>query len=72
MNKQLNNNNKIRHKAKRALRPLESGGGALPTRTVNKHAGQRRQERQHLPSNLGEGKACNSGCPVESSTGVVG
>jgi hypothetical protein len=35
--------------------------------TVNKQASQRRQEQQHPPSNLEEGKACNC-CCVESAT----
>jgi hypothetical protein len=50
----------------------ESRGEALPIQSVNKQAGRRKKAGWHLPSNLGEGKAYNSGCPVESSTGVGG
>jgi hypothetical protein len=34
----------------------KGGGGAIPHGTVNKQAGRRRQEWQHKPSNLVEGK----------------
>jgi hypothetical protein len=39
---------------------------------VNKQAGHREQEKLNLPSNLGEGKAWNCGCSVESTTRVGG
>jgi hypothetical protein len=45
------------------------GKGHSLMRTVNKKACQRRQEGRPPPSNLGVGKACNSGCHEKSSTG---
>jgi hypothetical protein len=50
----------------------ESGEGAIPHGTVNKQAATEGRNGTTSPSVLGEGKACNSGCCVESTTGEGG
>jgi hypothetical protein len=71
--KNLNNKHiggkKKRHIAKRAGHPelQRVGEGHSPMWIVNKQSGQRRQEWRPLPSNLGVGKAWNSGCREENS-----
>jgi hypothetical protein len=54
----INNNNNKKTHSKEGGAPWvpKRKGGAIPHRTVNKQAGQRRQEWWHTPSNLVEGK----------------
>jgi hypothetical protein len=69
------NNNSKRHVAKRVECPeCQSGGGAIPHRTLNKQAGQRRQEWQPTPSKFGVGKLITvvvmKKAPLESGEGA--